>query len=110
MEFSWEGRIPLIVAVMEAQVPEVYQVPALMIHPVCDPPATTLTYPFPDGVPVEVEVGPVVLVPVAEVLVVVDPPVVPFGRYLIPEDGKVDPEPTGVAALKMPLWTEPWTS
>lgn len=88
---------------MVAQVPEVYQVPALTMHPVCDPPLITLTYPLPDGDPVEVEVGAVVVVRVAEVVVVVDPPEDPLGRYLIPEDGQVDPDPTGVAALKVPL-------
>lgn len=99
----WEGNIPLVVAVMVAQVPEVYHVPALIIHPVCDPPLITLTNPLPDGLPVEVEVGAVVVVPVAEVEVVVETPEDPLGRYLIPEDGQVDPDPTGVAALNVPL-------
>lgn len=88
---------------MVAQVPEVYHVPALIMQPVCDPPLITLTNPLPDGVPVDVEVGAVVVVPVAPADVVVDPPEDPFGRYLIPEEGQVDPEPTGVAALKVPL-------
>lgn len=95
---------------MVAHVPEVYHVPALIMQPVCDPPLTTLTSPLPDGAPVEVEVGAVVVVLVAEVAVVVDPPEDSLGRYLIPEEGQVDPEPTGVAALKVPLWTEPCTS
>lgn len=88
---------------MVAQVPEVYHVPALIMHPVCDPPLITLTNPLPDGVPVEVEVEAVVVVLVAEVVVVVDPLDDPFGKYLIPEEGQVDPEPTGLAALKVPL-------
>lgn len=86
---------------MVAQVPVVYQVPALMMQPVCVPPLTVFRNPFPDGVPVEEEVGAVVVVPVGEV-VVVEPPGL-FGRYLIPEEGQVDPEPTGVAGLKVPL-------
>lgn len=92
---------------MVAHVPDVYHVPAPIMHPVFVPPLTTFRKPFPDSVPdppVGVEVG-VVVVPVGAV-VVVDPPA-GFGRYLIPVAGQVDPDPTGVAGLKVPLWTEP---
>jgi hypothetical protein len=94
--------IPLGVAVMAAQVPVVYQVPALMMHPFCVPPLTTFRMPFPDSVPglaVEVEVG-VAVVPV-EGAEGVGPP--GFGKYLIPEEGQVEPDPTGLAGLKVPL-------
>lgn len=48
--------IPAAVPVNVAQVPVVYQVPALIIHPVRFPPVTTFKYPLPTKAP-PVEVG-----------------------------------------------------
>jgi hypothetical protein len=96
--------LPLVAAVIVAHVPDVYHVPALIMQPVCVPPLITFRKPLPDGdpePPVGLEVGEVV-VPVEPAVVVVDPPEA-FGRYLIPEEGHVDPDPTGVAGWKVPL-------
>ena len=49
----------------------------------------------------------VVLVPPAGLLETGEPL---FGRYLIPVEGQVDVEPSGLAATKVPVCTEPRTS
>lgn len=100
---------PDVAAVNVAQVPEVYHVPAEMMHPLVAPETCTLRYPFPlNGVPgalVLVLVGalPVVVVPVG-----VDPPL--LGRYLMPVAGQVDFVPSGFAGTNSPVTTEPRTS
>jgi hypothetical protein len=97
--------VPLGVAVNLAQLPEVYQVPPLMMHPFCPPFITTLRKPLPDNTgEVDVEVGGVVeLVTVGGVV----PP--GFGRYFTPDAAQLDPEPTGLADVNVPTCTDPWT-
>jgi len=79
-------------AVNDAQVPDVYQVPALMIQPFCEPEATTFRYPLPEKAP-PVEVGAAVVV----VLVPVGVVELPLGRYLIPVLGHDDEVSESVA-------------
>jgi hypothetical protein len=96
--------LPDVAAVNEAQVPVVYHVPAEMRQPVFVVPTFTLRYPFPlKGVP------GVVVPPGVEAVVVVEPPPV-LGRYLMPVVGQVDFVPSGFAATKVPVCTEPRTS
>ncbi len=81
-------NLPDAVAVKVAQVPLVYHLPALIIHPFATPPVRTLRYPFPaKGVP-GAEVGDVVVVEVTRVVVPGED--APFGRYLTPVAGQVD--------------------
>lgn len=99
---------PASVAEKVAQVPVVYHVPLLMIHPFLLPSTSTLIYPFPlNGVP-----G-------ADVLVGAGPPTVvlvalgwlaDLGRYLMPVCGHVDFVPSGFAGTKSPVCKLPRTS
>lgn len=99
---------PEAAAVNVAQVPVVYHVPPLMMHPSAFPPVVTCNVPLPEkGAPgVLVPVGPA---PVVVVVVVVPPPL-PLGRYLTPVAGQSDFEPSGSVGMKVPDWTEPLTS
>lgn len=81
-----------------AQVPVVYQVPALMIHPAEVLPLLTFRYPFPENTPVPVGMDVEVLV-VAEVVVGV--PLPPLGRYLIPLAAQVDLVPSITVVISM---------
>lgn len=93
--------LPEGVAVKEAQVPEVYHVPPLMIQP----PLSTLRVPLPlNGVPGG-------LVPVGAVVVVVGDPVgaAPLLGMYLKLAGHVDLEPSGSAATNWPVCTEPRT-
>ena len=81
---------PEAVAVKVAHVPEVYQVPAEMIHPFWLPPLTTFRTPEPLKAPPGEDVG---LEPGAVEVEVGEPPPPPpllLGRYLIPELGQLD--------------------
>lgn len=106
-EKSGTANLPLVVAVNDAHVPLVYQVPPLMMHPFEEPPEVTCKVPFPEIVPVPVGAGEVVVV-VTRVVVALE--VVPLGRYLIPVAGHVDFEPSGPEATKDPLATDPCTA
>ena len=96
--------LPDSVAVKEAQVPPMYQVPGLMMQPFALPPELTWRVPLPEkGVP-----GAVVgLVPGAVVLKVVDvvdkvvgeAPELDLGRYLTPVAGQSDVAPSIVLRL-----------
>lgn len=81
-------------AVNVAQVPVVYHVPPLMMHPFCEPPLVTRRVPLPEN-----EV-PGVLVGVATGVVVVggEPPV--LGRYLMPVAGQLDFDPSDIENKK----------
>lgn len=79
--------LPEAAAVNVAQVPVVYQVPPLMIHPVALPPVVTGRVPFPEKGTPGVEVGGLV------VAVVVGPPD-PLGKYFTPVAGHDDLEPS----------------
>ena len=95
---------PEAAAVNVAHVPVVYHVPPLMIQPVVFPPVVTGRVPLPEkGVP-GVPVGPL-----PAVVVVVVPPLLPFGRYLIPVAGQLLLLPSGFDGSKVPVWTEPLT-
>lgn len=98
-------------AVKLAHVPLVYQVPAPMMQPFCDPSISTIRLPFPENAP-PVLVGAVVEVVAVAVPVVVEvepPPPELFGRYLTPVLGQVDFVPSGSAATNSPVWTDPRT-
>jgi hypothetical protein len=115
------------VAVYVAQVPLVYQVPALIKHPVWLPLVNPFRYPFPESVPLppvglELALDEVVLV-VIVVRVVdevdcwlldevdeVETGLPDFGRYLIPVDEQLEVCPTGSVGTNVPVCTEPCTS
>ena len=80
--------LPEGVAVKVAQVPPMYQVPALMMQPFAVPPVETWRVPLPEkGVPVG-------LVPGAVVVVVGEVPDPDLGRYLTPVAGQSDVAPS----------------
>ena len=92
--------VPDTVAVKEAQVPPMYQVPGLMMQPFALPPELTWRVPLPEkGVPGAV-VGLVPGAVVVEVVVVVVDKVVgaapepDLGRYLTPVAGQSDVAPS----------------
>ena len=100
-------------AVYVAHVPLVYQVPALIRHPVWLPLVNAFRYPDPENIPlppVELELALVVLVVMVVLTVEVGTGVPDFGRYLIPVDEQLELCPTGAALTKRPVCTEPWTS
>ena len=93
------GRfLPEAVAEYVAHVPEVYQVPALIKHPVWLPLVTAFKYPLPEKVPPP----PVGLEP-ALVVVVVGAGLPDFGRYLIPVEEQLEVEPTGEVGTNVPV-------
>lgn len=73
---TWE-TVPEGVAVKDAHVPEVYQVPPLMTQPFWTPPLEIGRVPFPDGNPPPPPPGDV-----------------PFGTYFMPVEGQLDVVPT----------------
>lgn len=83
------------VAVNDAHVPVVYQVPPLITHPFWTPLVVIERVPLPAGAPGEGGGWGV------------DPPV--FGRYFIPVAGQSDFEPSGFVATKVPVCTLPRT-
>lgn len=86
------GRIedtPEGVAVNVAQVPVVYHVPLLMMHPFCELPLVTIRVPLPENEVPGVFVGGVI-----EVVVVGDGVRLLLGRYLIPVAGQLDLDPS----------------
>lgn len=95
MAFNLE-LLPEAAAVNVAQVPVVYQVPPLMIHPVVLPPVVAGRVPFPEkGMP-GVEVGgPVVTVVVGGLL-----PPDPLSKYFTPVAGQDDLEPSTSSQYK----------
>lgn len=78
---------PDAVAVNVAQVPVVYHVPPLIMHPFCEPLLVTRSVPLPENEVPGVLVGVVVAV-------VVGGGVPVFGRYLIPVVGQLDLDPS----------------
>ena len=114
LEVSVKPALPEAVAVKPAHVPVVYQVPPLMMQPIACPPMLTWSVPLPEkGSPgTTVEVGPLPVVVVELVPVVVggegaDPD---FGRYLTPDAGQSDLDPSGLVGMKVPVWMLPATS
>lgn len=91
-----------------AHVPVVYQVPAEIIQPFWDPSTSTVRLPLPEKAPPVLVGEVVVVVDVGPVVVEVLPPEL-LGRYLTPVLGQVDFVPSGSAATKSPVWTEPRT-
>ena len=80
--------LPDGVAVKVAQLPPIYQVPAVMMQPFDVPPVETWRVPLPEmGVPVG-------LVPGAVVVVVGEVPDPDLGRYLTPVAGQSDVAPS----------------
>lgn len=77
------------VAVNVAQVPVVYHVPPLIIHPFCEPPLVTIKVPLPEN-----EVPGVFVGGALEEVVVGDGVPLIFGRYLIPVAGQLDLDPS----------------
>lgn len=75
-----------------AQVPVVYQVPALIIHPIELLPVLTFKYPLPENTPVLVGAAVVVVVFVGVVLP-------PLGRYFTPLAAQVDLVPSIIGLL-----------
>ena len=82
-----------------------YQVPALIKHPVWLPLAIPLRYPDPEKVPPVGLVPPPVVVFVVIVVfaVVVGAGLPDLGRYLIPEDAQLPDWPTGAMGTKVPV-------
>ena len=76
---------------------------------------TTLKIPLPlsaTGEALVLEVAPtpvVVAVPVLVGATVLDEAVWYLGRYLMPVEGQVEPEPTGSTGTNSPVWIEPRT-
>ena len=97
---------PDVAAVKVAQVPVVYHVPALMMHPSAFPLVVTWRVPLPENGAPGLVVGP----PVVVVVVVVGGVVFPLGRYLTPVAGQELLLPSGLVGMKVPVWTEPLTS
>lgn len=99
--------LPDTVAVKEAQVPPMYQVPGLMMQPVALPPELTWRVPLPEkGVPgavVGLVPGAVVVVEVVVVDRVVEAPEPDLGRYLTPVAGQSDVAPS--ISLRSVEWT-----
>ncbi len=90
--------LPDTVAVKEAQVPPMYHVPALMMHPFAFPPEVTWRVPLPEkGVPgavVGLVLGEVVVEVVTVVEVVGEVPEPDLGRYLTPVAGQSEDAPS----------------
>ncbi len=90
-----------------AQVPEVYQVPALIKHPSWLPLVYALRYPDPENVPlpeVGVELEPdFVEVCIVVVCIVVVAGLPDFGRYLMPVEAQLEDCPTGEVGMKVPV-------
>jgi hypothetical protein len=92
-------------AVYVAHVPVVYQVPALIKHPLFKPLVYACKKPLPtNGTAVEVGMLVPVLIPV-----LVGDAVWYFGTYLTPVAAQLDFEPSGDVGTKVPVWILPRT-